>query len=91
MILGNEALQRLAESTVIVVGMGGVGSWCAEMLCRAGIGTLVLVDGDEVDSSNRNRQLPALRTTLGCSKVKVRYAKSTGHRASADMMTAAKP
>ena len=55
----------------MVVGMGGVGSWCAEMLCRAGVGHLVLVDGDTVDSHNRNRQLPALASTLGHSKVEV--------------------
>lgn len=45
--------------------------WCAEALCRGGVGTLVLIDGDVVDSTNRNRQLPALHSTLGRSKVDV--------------------
>ena len=71
-IMGEEALVRLANAAVMVVGLGGVGSWCAEMLCRAGVGKLVLVDGDVVDSTNRNRQLPALATTMGQSKVQVR-------------------
>lgn len=69
--MGEGALVKLAQSTVMVVGLGGVGSWCAEMLCRAGVGHLVLVDGDTVDSSNRNRQLPALATTIGMRKVEV--------------------
>ena len=47
--------------------------WCAEALCRGGVGTLVLIDGDVVDSTNRNRQLPALHSTLGNSKVDVRH------------------
>ena len=71
-IMGEEALVRLANASVMVVGLGGVGSWCAEMLCRAGVSSLVLVDGDTVDSTNRNRQLPALATTIGRSKVEVR-------------------
>jgi tRNA threonylcarbamoyladenosine dehydratase len=71
LIMGADALNELARSTVTVVGLGGVGSWCAEMLCRSGVGHLVLVDGDVVDSSNRNRQLPALSSTIGRSKVEV--------------------
>jgi tRNA threonylcarbamoyladenosine dehydratase len=72
-IMGEEALVRLVQATVMVVGLGGVGSWCAEMLVRAGVGHLILVDGDDVDSTNRNRQLPALATTIGQRKVAVRF------------------
>lgn len=106
LIMGSEALQKLKMASVTVVGLGGVGSWCAEMLVRsgastrlvlqahycgrgppvegvwtillikfihivAGVGSLVLVDGDVVDISNRNRQLPALTSTLGQRKVDV--------------------
>jgi tRNA threonylcarbamoyladenosine dehydratase len=70
--MGEEALIKLAGATVMVVGLGGVGSWCTEMLCRAGVGHLILIDGDTVDSTNRNRQLPALAGTVGLSKVAVR-------------------
>ena len=69
--MGEEALVRLANASVIVVGLGGVGSWCAEVLCRAGLGNIVIVDGDTVDTTNRNRQLLALETTVGQSKVQV--------------------
>lgn len=111
--MGSEALQKLQTASVTVVGLGGVGSWCAEMLVRSGVhsrsacgvtcvdffrveeqvsttplqrhirsvmakykqfvglGNLVLVDGDMVDSSNRNRQLPALCSTVGKRKVDV--------------------
>jgi tRNA A37 threonylcarbamoyladenosine dehydratase len=54
-----------------VVGMGGVGSFAAEFICRAGVGHMTIVDGDVVDNSNRNRQLPALATTIGQSKADV--------------------
>jgi tRNA threonylcarbamoyladenosine dehydratase len=70
-IMGTEALIRLANASVTIVGLGGVGSWCAEMLCRAGVGKLILIDGDVVDSTNRNRQLPALVSTIGKLKVQV--------------------
>lgn len=70
--MGADALVRLANASVTVVGLGGVGSWAAEMLCRAGVGKLVLVDGDDIDSTNRNRQLPALSSTIGRDKVEVR-------------------
>jgi tRNA A37 threonylcarbamoyladenosine dehydratase len=69
--MGRDALIKLANASVTIVGLGGVGSWCAEMLCRAGIGKLTLIDGDVVDSSNRNRQLPALSSTIGQLKAQV--------------------
>ena len=65
MLLGKEALLRLKESHVLVAGLGGVGSWAAEMICRAGIGAMTIIDGDTVTAANKNRQLPALTSTTG--------------------------
>lgn len=71
MALGSEALNRLSQAHVAVFGLGGVGSWAAEALARAGVGTLTLVDSDTVSLSNLNRQLCALRSTLGRDKAQV--------------------
>jgi len=71
LLIGNENLMKLQRSHVLVVGMGGVGSFAAEFISRAGVGTMTIVDGDVVDPSNRNRQLPALATTHGLSKAEV--------------------
>ena len=68
MMLGTEAVQRLQNSHVIVFGIGGVGSFTAEALARAGIGAITLVDSDAVSVSNRNRQLIALSSTVGKMK-----------------------
>ena len=65
LLLGAEKQQRLAGAHIVVVGLGGVGSWAAEMLCRAGVGGLTLVDADNVDVTNVNRQMPALTSTVG--------------------------
>ncbi|MEA4964307.1 MAG: tRNA threonylcarbamoyladenosine dehydratase [Oscillospiraceae bacterium] len=65
MLLGPEALERLRGSRVMIFGVGGVGSYAAEGLARAGVGTLTLVDSDTVGLSNLNRQLCALHSTLG--------------------------
>lgn len=69
--LGAQALKKLEESRVLVVGLGGVGAYAAEMICRAGVGHLTIVDGDTVHPSNRNRQLPALKSTEGLPKAEV--------------------
>lgn len=71
LLLGSAALERLARSSVAVVGIGGVGSYAAEALARAGVGRLVLVDHDRVEASNLNRQILALRSTLGRLKAEV--------------------
>ena len=71
MLVGEEAMERLWRTRVIIFGVGGVGSWCAEALVRSGIGHLTLVDSDCVDGSNINRQLPALTSTIGRPKVDV--------------------
>lgn len=63
--IGAEAILKLESSHVLVVGLGGVGAYTAEMLVRAGIGEITIVDGDKVGSSNRNRQLIALKSTEG--------------------------
>ena len=71
LLLGNEALARLASSRVIVFGLGGVGSYAVESLARTGVGTLGIVDDDVIAPSNINRQLYALHSTIGRSKVDV--------------------
>ena len=68
MLLGSDAMERLHHSHVAVFGLGGVGSWCAEALCRSGIGELTLIDQDEVSVSNINRQAAALHSTVGMKK-----------------------
>lgn len=68
-LYGTDALSRLATAHVIVIGIGGVGSWAAEALARSGVGRLTLVDLDHVAESNFNRQLHALEPTLGQAKV----------------------
>ena len=71
LLYGDEKFQRIRAARVLVVGTGGVGSYAAEMLCRAGIGHLTLVDADTVQPSNINRQLPALHSTIGRAKAEV--------------------
>ncbi|MDR1181085.1 MAG: tRNA threonylcarbamoyladenosine dehydratase [Bacteroidales bacterium] len=71
LLLKEDKLSILEQAHVLVVGLGGVGAFAAEMLCRAGIGTFTLVDGDTVEATNRNRQLPALFSTEGKRKVEV--------------------
>ena len=68
MLLGEEGLKKLGSARVLVVGLGGVGAYAAEMICRAGIGSMTIVDGDTIHTTNRNRQLPALKSTEGKSK-----------------------
>lgn len=71
MLLGEAAVERLAGARVAVVGLGGVGAMAAEMVVRAGVGRVVLVDVDTISVSNINRQLPALHSTIGRSKCDV--------------------
>lgn len=66
-----EGIETLKNSNVLVVGLGGVGSFAAEFLARAGVGNMTIVDGDVVDITNINRQLPALHSTVGMPKIKV--------------------
>ena len=71
LVAGDEMMRRLAAVRVLLVGIGGVGSWCAEALVRTGIGNLTIVDRDRVASSNINRQLPATSSSIGRPKVDV--------------------
>lgn len=68
LLLGADGLKKLHASNVLVVGLGGVGAFAAEMICRAGVGKMTIVDGDSVQASNRNRQLLALISTERSSK-----------------------
>ena len=68
LLIGEEKLKRLTSKHVMVVGLGGVGSYAAEFVARSGIGKMTIIDGDVVDPTNRNRQLPALATNHGQSK-----------------------
>lgn len=69
--LGTQGLEKLKASRVLIVGLGGVGAYAAEMICRAGAGKMTIVDGDTIHPSNRNRQLPALTSTEGMGKAEV--------------------
>ncbi len=69
LLVKDEGIRRLREAHVIVAGLGGVGAYAAEQLARAGIGKMTIVDADTVESTNINRQLPALHSTIGKSKV----------------------
>lgn len=71
MLLGSDALKRLSESRALIVGLGGVGAYAAEMLARAGVCEMVLLDSDVVGETNRNRQLVALASTVGRLKCDV--------------------
>ncbi len=71
LLFKTEGLQNLKNANILIVGVGGVGSFAAEFLARAGVGNLTIVDGDVVDITNINRQLPALHSTVGMSKIEV--------------------
>lgn len=71
MLLGAGGLENLKASNVLIVGLGGVGAYAAENICRAGVGSMTIVDGDKIHPSNRNRQLPALKSTEGTFKADV--------------------
>lgn len=68
LLIGKEKLQELEHKHVLVIGLGGVGSYAAEFIARGGVGQMTIVDGDVVDPTNRNRQLPALATNHGDPK-----------------------
>ena len=75
MLLGSGAIKLLSRKTVMVFGIGGVGSFAAEALARTGVGTLVLIDHDTVSVTNINRQLHALQSTVGLPKVEIMAAR----------------
>ena len=71
LLIKQEGLEKLKNASVLVVGLGGVGSFAAEFLARAGVGNMTIIDGDIVDITNINRQLPALHSTIGKDKVEI--------------------
>lgn len=75
LLLGEDKMTRLRNAHVLVVGLGGVGAYAAEMICRAGVGRMTIVDADTVQPTNLNRQLPALHSTLGMTKAAVLEAR----------------
>ena len=77
LLIGEEKVWELTRKHVMIVGMGGVGSFAAEFICRAGVGQMTIIDGDVVDPTNRNRQLPALATNHGESKAAIMAARLT--------------
>ena len=75
LLLGEDKMARLQSAHVLVVGLGGVGAYAAEMICRAGVGRMPIVDADTVQITNLNRQLPAMHSTLGMFKADVLEAR----------------
>lgn len=75
LLLEEEKMERLQQAHVLVVGLGGVGAYAAEMICRAGVGRMTIVDADTVQPTNINRQLPALHSTMGREKAEVLAAR----------------
>ncbi|MEF9990757.1 MAG: tRNA threonylcarbamoyladenosine dehydratase [Romboutsia sp.] len=71
LIIGQDGVDKLKDKNIIVFGVGGVGSFAAEAIARAGVGTMTIVDFDDVDITNINRQIPALHSTVGKYKVEV--------------------
>jgi len=71
LLIGEEGVKTLKNAHVLVVGLGGVGAYAAEQICRAGVGTMTVVDGDVVEETNRNRQLPALKSNEGRPKAEI--------------------
>lgn len=71
LLFKKEGLENLKNSNILVVGLGGVGSFAAEFIARAGVGKMTIVDGDTIDITNINRQLPALHSTIGQHKVDI--------------------
>lgn len=75
LLVGDDDIEKLHKAHVLIVGLGGVGSYAAEAICRAGVGNITIVDGDVVEASNRNRQLPALSSTEGQWKTDIMAAR----------------
>lgn len=85
LLLGEENIAKLQASTVCVLGIGGVGSYCAEALARSGVGHLILVDGDQVAPSNLNRQIMAIYDTIGQSKTEAMKERILQYRPDIDV------
>ena len=77
LLVGKENLKKLKKAHILVAGLGGVGGYAAEAICRAGIGKMTIADNDYVSASNRNRQLLALKSTEGKSKAELMARQSS--------------
>ena len=86
LLIGKEGIDKLAKSTIAIFGIGGVGSYAAEALCRCGIGRLVLIDYDDICITNINRQIHATRKTVGQSKVEVMKERLSDINPKAEMI-----
>ncbi|WP_271406165.1 tRNA threonylcarbamoyladenosine dehydratase [Tenacibaculum soleae] len=71
LLVQKEGIEKLKKANILIVGLGGVGSFAAEFIARSGVGKMTIVDGDAFDETNKNRQLPALNSTIGKSKTAV--------------------
>ena len=71
LLVGKEKIETLVNSHVLIVGLGGIGSFAGEFIARAGVGTITIIDGDTFDPTNKNRQLTALDSTVGRNKAVV--------------------
>lgn len=87
LLLGNHALQRLSETSIMVVGVGGVGSYCAEGLARCGVGTIHLVDKDLISPSNLNRQIHARYETIGKDKCEMMKQRILSYQKECQVIT----
>lgn len=75
LLVQKEGIEKLQNANILIVGLGGVGSYAAEFIARAGVGKMTIVDGDVFDETNKNRQLPALDSTIGQLKTEVLAAR----------------
>ena len=87
LLIGEDNIIKLKQASVLIVGVGGVGSYAAEALARSGIGKLILVDGDTVAPSNLNRQIHATFATIGQSKTKVMKKRIESFRNDCEVIT----
>ena len=87
MLLGNNAVKRLREASVMIIGIGGVGSYCAEALARSGVGTIHLVDHDTIAPSNLNRQIHATYETIGKDKCEVMKQRIASYHSDCHVIT----
>ncbi len=71
LLIGKEGINQLQNAHILIVGLGGVGSYAAEFIARSGVGNLTIIDSDTIDKTNINRQLPALNSTIGIDKTEV--------------------
>jgi tRNA A37 threonylcarbamoyladenosine dehydratase len=87
LLIGEDSLESLRKANILLVGLGGIGSYAGEFLVRAGIGKMTIIDGDIVDQTNKNRQLQALTSTVGMSKVQLLQERFSDINSSIELTT----